>query len=49
MAQLAVERLGAAQLVLDLAAMAASIVAGLEILIRVVDFVGRAFLPLVDA
>jgi uncharacterized transporter YbjL len=48
-AELAVERLAAAQLVLDLAAVAVGCVLGVEVLSLVVHAVGRALLPLGDA
>lgn len=47
MAQLAIQRLLPTQLILHLPAMAASIVAGLETLIRLVDTIWRTELPLV--
>lgn len=49
MAQLAVERLSPAQLVLDLAAMAVGLVFDVEVLALVVDAVGWALLPFGDA
>lgn len=48
-AELAVERLAAAQLVLDLAAMAVGRVLGVEVVDLLVHAVGRALLPLGDA
>lgn len=47
-AELAVERLAAAQLVLDLAAVAVGCVLDIEILSLVVDAVWRTLLPLGD-
>jgi len=49
MAQLAVQRLLTAQLVVHLATMAAGLIADLEVLIRLMDLVRRLRLPLVDA
>jgi hypothetical protein len=46
MTQFAVQRLPAAELVLDLAAMAVGLVLNIKILGLVVDAVGRALLPL---
>lgn len=48
MAQLGVKRLLSAQLVLDLAAVAAGLVSGLEALIGLVDLVGSTLLPILD-
>lgn len=47
-AQLGVERLLSAQLVLDLAAVAAGLVSGLEVLIGLVDLVRCTLLPVLD-
>lgn len=49
MAQLAVQRLLTTELILHLPAMAASLIADFEVLIRVVYPVRRALLPLIDA
>jgi hypothetical protein len=49
MAQLAVERLAAAELVLDLSAVAVGLVLGVKVLLLVVDAVRRALFPLGDA
>lgn len=48
MAQLAVQRLLAAQLIVHLAAMAAGLIADLEVLIRLMYPVRRPLLPLMD-
>jgi hypothetical protein len=49
MAQLAVERLLPAELVLDLAAVAVGLVLDIKVLVLVVDAVGWALLPLGNA
>lgn len=48
MAQLGVKRLLSAQLVLDLAAVAAGLVSSLEVLVGLVDLVGSTLLPVLD-
>ena len=48
MAQLGVERLLSAQLVLDLAAVTACLVSGLEVLVLLVDLVRCTLLPILD-
>jgi hypothetical protein len=48
MAQLRVKRLLSAQLVLDLAAVAAGLISGLEVLVGLVDLVGSTLLPILD-
>lgn len=45
MTKFGVERLLSAELILDLAAVAASLITSLEVLIRFVDAVGRTLLP----
>jgi len=47
-AQLGVKRLLSAQLVLDLAAVAAGLVSSLEVLVGLVDLVGSTLLPVLD-
>jgi hypothetical protein len=48
MAQLAVQRLFPAQLILDFATVASSLVASLEVLVRLVELVRRLGLPVVQ-
>jgi hypothetical protein len=48
MAQLGVKRLLSAQLVLDLAAVAAGLVSSLEVLVGLVDLVRSTLLPILD-
>jgi len=47
-AQLGVKRLLSAQLVLDLAAVAAGLVSSLEVLVGLMDLVGSTLLPILD-
>jgi hypothetical protein len=48
MAQLGVKRLLSAQLVLNLAAVAAGLVSSLEVLVGLVNLVGSTLLPILD-